>query len=208
MFTDKILSAMDKGQPTGAVFIDLTKAPFTWDRNEVRAEWKSKLPACLHKTGTKWRNTPSRVKPALRAILIMAPTNTSSVNTILMLLLMSTVLCYQLNILILLLLRRRTVREKRLINFLLSQNMTKMLTYRTKPVVISSSNIHRLFCLTSQSFLEFLLLLAILFCILLLCACVLGNLRPVRNVFVFTFIPVWIHLGLNSVGSVQQAVWL
>ena len=77
-------------------------------------------------------NTPSRVKPALRAILIMAPTNTSSVNTILMLLLMSTVLCYQLNILILLLLRRRTVREKRLINFLLSQNMTKMLTYRRK----------------------------------------------------------------------------
>ena len=49
-----------------------------------------------------------------------------------MLLLMSTVLCYQLNILILLLLRRRTVREKRLINFLLSQNMTKMLTYRRK----------------------------------------------------------------------------
>ena len=43
-----------------------SKAPFTWDRNEVRAEWKSKLPACLHETGTKWRNTPSRVKPALQ----------------------------------------------------------------------------------------------------------------------------------------------
>jgi hypothetical protein len=29
--------------------------------------------------------------------------------------------------------------------------------------------------------------------------------RPVWNVFVFTFIPVWIHAGLKSVGSVQQA---
>ena len=37
----------------------------------------------------------------------MAPT-----NNILMLLLMSTVVCYQLNILILLLLQRRIVREK------------------------------------------------------------------------------------------------
>jgi hypothetical protein len=32
--------------------------------------------------------------------------------------------------------------------------------------------------------------------------------RPVWNVFVFTFIPVWIHASLKSVGSVQQAEWL
>jgi hypothetical protein len=32
--------------------------------------------------------------------------------------------------------------------------------------------------------------------------------RPVWNVFVFTFIPVWIHASLKSVGSVQQAKWL
>jgi hypothetical protein len=29
--------------------------------------------------------------------------------------------------------------------------------------------------------------------------------RPVWNVFVFTFIPIWIHAGLKSVGSVQHA---
>ena len=33
MFTDKILSAMDKGQLTGAVFIDLTKAFDTVDHS-------------------------------------------------------------------------------------------------------------------------------------------------------------------------------
>jgi hypothetical protein len=32
--------------------------------------------------------------------------------------------------------------------------------------------------------------------------------HAVWNVFVFTFIPVWIHAGLKSVGSVQQAEWL
>jgi hypothetical protein len=33
--------------------------------------------------------------------------------------------------------------------------------------------------------------------------------RPVWNVFVFTFIPVWIHAGLKPlVGLVQQAEWI
>jgi hypothetical protein len=32
--------------------------------------------------------------------------------------------------------------------------------------------------------------------------------RPVWNVFMFAFIPVWIHAGPKSVGSVQQAEWL
>ena len=52
----------------------------------------------------------------------MAPT-----NTYLVLLLMSTVVCYQLNILMLLLLHSRTVRKERLRSFAISQNMTKMM---------------------------------------------------------------------------------
>jgi hypothetical protein len=31
----------------------LSKAPFTWDRDEVKPEWKLKLSTCLHDTGTK-----------------------------------------------------------------------------------------------------------------------------------------------------------
>jgi hypothetical protein len=45
--------------------------------------------------------------------------------------------------------------------------------------------------------------------LLLACVVPMSRLpRSVWNVFVFTFIPVWIHAGLKSVGSVQQAEWL
>ena len=53
---------------------------------------------------------------------------------------------------------------------------------------------------------------AIFFPRMLLLACVvpISRLQPrsVWNVFVFTFIIVWIHAGLKSVGLVQQAEWL
>ena len=45
------------------------KPAFTWDRNEVKPEWKSKFSACLHETGTKSRNIPN-------------PRNTCSVGSI------------------------------------------------------------------------------------------------------------------------------
>ena len=64
----------------------------------------------------------------------------------------------------------------------------------------------------SQNFQFIPLCQAIFFFRWLLLACVVPMLRlqprPVWNVFVFTFIPVWIHAALKSVGSVQQAEWL
>jgi hypothetical protein len=64
----------------------------------------------------------------------------------------------------------------------------------------------------SQNFQFIPLAQAIFFFRWLLLACVVPvsrlQPRPVWNVFVFTFIPVWIHAGLKSVGSVQQAEWL
>jgi hypothetical protein len=35
-----------------------------------------------------------------------------------------------------------------------------------------------------------------------------GYSRDQSEMHLFTFIPVWIHAGLKSVGSVQQAEWL
>jgi hypothetical protein len=35
------------------IYINVCNAPFTWDRDEVKPEWKLKLSTCLHETGMK-----------------------------------------------------------------------------------------------------------------------------------------------------------
>jgi hypothetical protein len=67
-----------------------------------------------------------------------------------------------------------------------------------RPVRKSQNNLFPLSCMQAIFFFRWLLLA---------CVVPMSRLqpRPVWNVFVFTFIPVWIHAGLKSVGSVQHA---